>query len=104
MLTFNKGELIINESDYTVHKNNVSIPLTKSEFSILITLARKPKKVFTREELIEIAFDGDFEGYNRTIDAHIKNIRGKIESNKKDYKYIITIRGIGYQFGGDYDS
>jgi len=60
-----------------------------------------PGKVFTRDELIEIAFHGIFEGYDRTIDTHIKNLRQKIEDNSKEPVYVLTIHGLGYKFGGD---
>ena len=60
-----------------------------------------PKKVFTREELIQIALGSNFDGYNRTIDTHIKNLRQKIEDNPKSPVYIITVFGKGYKFGGE---
>lgn len=101
ILTFHQGDLIINENDYTVKKRKQNIYLTPSEYKILITLAKRPNKVFTREELIDVAFDGDFLGFDRTIDSHIKNLRAKIEDNTKDCIYILTIRGIGYRFGGE---
>lgn len=100
-LSFNKGDLIINQVDYTVKKASEAIYLTPSEFKLLITLAKRSSKVFTREELINSAFDGDYVGYDRTIDSHIKNLRAKIETNPKECIYILTIRGIGYKFGGD---
>jgi len=64
-------------------------------------LAHRPNKVFTREELIHIAFDDDYLGYDRTIDSHVKNLRAKIEDNSKECTYILTVRGVGYKFGGD---
>lgn len=100
ILSFNQGDLIINQIEYTVKKASQITYLTPSEFKILITLAKRPKKVFTREELIQVAFDGDYLGYDRTIDSHIKNLRAKIENNPKECSYILTIRGIGYKFGG----
>ncbi len=100
VLSFNEGDLLINQSDYTVQKANEELYLTPREYKILITLAKRPTKVFTREELIDIAFDGDYYGYDRTIDSHIKNLRAKIETNPKECQYILTIRGIGYKFGG----
>ena len=60
-----------------------------------------PNKVFTREELIQIALGSNFDGYNRTIDNHIKNLRQKIEDNPKSPVYIITVFGKGYKFGGE---
>lgn len=101
MLTFNQGDLEINLTDYSVKKVQEEIYLTPSEFKILSTLAKRPNKVFTREELINVAFDGDYLGYDRTIDSHIKNLRSKIETDTKECRYILTVRGIGYKFGGD---
>jgi len=100
ILSFNQGNLIINQVDYTVKKAGQNTYLTPSEFKLLITLAKRSQKVFTREELISVAFDGDYLGYDRTIDSHIKNLRAKIEDNPKECIYIVTIRGIGYKFGG----
>lgn len=101
ILSFHQGDLVINSTDYTVKKAGKVTYLTPSEYKILITLAKRPNKVFTREELINVAFDGDYFGYDRTIDSHIKNLRAKIEDNHKECTYILTIRGIGYRFGGD---
>ena len=64
-------------------------------------MAKYPAKTFTREELIAFAFGEDFEGYDRVIDTHIKNIRQKIERDAKNPRYILTVHGIGYKFGGD---
>ncbi len=100
-LLFSNGDLIINVDDYTVEKVHEFVNLTPCEFKILLTLAKRPNKVFTREELINVAFEGDYFGYDRTIDSHIKNLRSKIETDSKECKYILTVRGIGYKFGGD---
>ncbi len=101
ILSFHQGDLVIDTTNYTVKKSGSITYLTPSEYKILITLAKRPNKVFTREELIDVAFDGDFFGYDRTIDSHIKNLRAKIEDNPKECAYILTIRGIGYRFGGE---
>lgn len=94
------GDLCINLNDYTVKQDNKLIYLTKSEYQILVTLAKRSNKAFTREELIGVAFDSDYDAYDRTIDSHIKNLRSKIEKNPKEPIYVLTIRGIGYKFGG----
>lgn len=98
IMSFNKGELVINCSSYEVIKNNQKLNLTPSEYKILLTLAKRPNKVFTREELIYHAFN-DYAGFDRTIDSHIKNLRYKLETDSKKCKYIFTVRGIGYKFG-----
>jgi len=99
--SFNEGDLEIEYSSRIVKKNKKQIKLTPSEFKILSALAKYPNKVFTRDELINIAFGDDIAVYDRTVDSHIKNIRQKIESDPKNPVYIITIFGVGYKFGGD---
>lgn len=98
-IEFNNGELKINIDEQVVIKNGSQIRLTKSEINILFSLIKFPKKIFNREELINIALGEDFDGYDRAIDSHIKNLRSKIEDDTGDPKYIITIRGFGYKFG-----
>ncbi|MFV0502730.1 MAG: response regulator transcription factor [Lachnospirales bacterium] len=98
---FNKGDLKINYKERIVLKANEECKLTKSECNILLLLAKHPKKVYTRDELIEIALYEDFGGFDRIIDSHIKNLRSKIEDNTSKPMYIITVRGVGYKFGED---
>ena len=97
--SFNHDDLVIDDRAYEVKKCGDLINLTRNEYNILITMAKYPSKVFTREELIFVALGEDFEGYDRAVDSHIKNLRQKIESDPKVPKYIQTIRGIGYKFG-----
>ncbi|MBP9478972.1 MAG: response regulator transcription factor [Sebaldella sp.] len=100
-ISFNNGDLVINIKTFEVKKNNIPIFLTLSEFKILKTFIENPKKVFTRNELLDKIVSDEIEIYDRTIDSHIKNIRSKIEDNTKSPLYIITIYGVGYRFGGD---
>ncbi len=72
--------------------------LTPTEFELLAALARQPGRVFTRAQLLDAIHGVAFESYERAIDAHIKNIRKKIEVKASDPKYIITIYGVGYKF------
>ena len=99
--SFQNGDLYINVESNIIRKKNELLNLTQSEWKILLALMKYPNKVFTREELIYIALGCDFEGYNRTIDTHIKNLRQKIEDNPKSPVYIITVFGKGYKFGGE---
>lgn len=96
VLSFNNADLRINFDSVTVEKNNQIINLTPSEFKILSTLAKNPKRTYTRDDLLTILSCDSYELFERTIDSHIKNIRSKIEDAK--YKYIITVRGFGYKF------
>ena len=100
-MTYNQGDLVVNIESHNVKKDGTAVSLTPVEFEILLKLAKHPKKVFTREELIAFVLGEDYEGYDRTIDTHIKNLRQKIETNTKDPQYIVTIYGVGYKFGGE---
>lgn len=102
--SYNEGDLEIDFDSRKITKGMVEVKLTPNEFNILAALVRYPNKVFTREELITIALGQDFEGSDRTVDTHIKNIRQKIESNPKIPQYVLTIHGVGYRFGGGDDN
>lgn len=99
--SFNNGDLEIDFESHTVKKNKSEVKLTPNEFKILAALIKYPNKIFTREELISVALGDEFDGYDRTVDSHIKNIRQKIESDLKNPVYIMTMHGIGYKFGGE---
>ncbi|MDF2539186.1 MAG: two component transcriptional regulator, winged helix family [Herbinix sp.] len=99
--SFLEGDLTIDLDSRIICKNSIEIKLTPNEYRILTTLIKYPNKVFTRDELITSAFDSDFDGFDRTIDSHIKNIRQKIESDPKNPVYVKTVHGIGYKFGGE---
>src|SRR5512143_901392 len=73
-------------------------PLTPSEFSLLAELARSPGRVFTRAQLLDALHGVAFESYERAIDAHIKNIRRKIEPAPSAPRYVLTVYGVGYKF------
>ena len=98
VIIINDGEIVINNEERQVYKKGEVIDLTPNEFDILYTLAKNKGKVFSREMLIEIVFGMDFEGYDRTVDTHIKNIRKKIEEDSKNPKYIHTVVKVGYKF------
>jgi two-component system OmpR family response regulator len=102
-MSFNNGSLVIDGQGYDVKKNGQQLKITPTEFKVLYSLASAPGKVFTREDLVEKALGYQFEGYERSIDAHIKNIRYKIEEDPKNPAYIITIYGVGYRFSGKRD-
>lgn len=102
-VSFNSGVLVIDGQTYEVKKKGLTLNLTPTEFKVLNTLASYPGKVYTREELIEKAMGYQFEGYERSIDAHIKNIRQKIEDDPREPSFIITIYGVGYRFSGKKD-
>ncbi|MDP9751961.1 MULTISPECIES: response regulator transcription factor [Thermoanaerobacter] len=99
VISFNNDDLVVDFKAHTVKKKGVVVNLTPNEFKILKFLIRNPNRVFTREELIEKVMGFDYEGYDRTIDAHIKNLRQKIEDDTKNPMYIKTVYGVGYKFG-----
>lgn len=102
-ISYNNRSLIIDGRSYEVTRKDAPIKITPTEFKILYTLASSPGRVFTREELVENALGYQFEGYERSIDAHIKNIRHKIEDDPKNPVFITTIYGVGYRFSGKRD-
>lgn len=101
VLSYNNDELVIDTLKYEVKKNGAIVNLTPNEYKILMTMVKYPSKAFTREELICMVLGEDFDGYDRTIDTHIKNLRQKIENDPKNPKYVLTVHGIGYRFGGE---
>lgn len=74
------------------------IDLTPTEFQLVLTLARQPGRVFTRNQLLDAVHGVAFESYERAIDAHIKNLRRKIEALPAEPEYILTVYGVGYRF------
>lgn len=101
--SFNQGELSINPAKHEVYRNKKPLNLTPTEFKILVLLSEAPGQVFSRGQLLEQVQGYSFEGYDRTIDSHIKNLRQKIETNPEKPCYILTVFGVGYKFGGTRD-
>lgn len=98
---FNDGKLLIDYDKRVVKVKGKEVPFTPNEFDILHVLVVNKGKVLSREQIINKIFGMDFDGYDRTIDVHIKNIRKKIEEDTKNPKYIITVMKVGYKFGGE---
>jgi two-component system alkaline phosphatase synthesis response regulator PhoP len=73
------------------------VDVTATEFELLLTLARQPGRIFTRAQLLEAVRGVAFESYERAIDAHIKNLRRKLEPNAREPRYILTVYGLGYK-------
>jgi len=96
---FQAADLTFDQSRMQVVAAGREIPeLTPSEFELLATLARQPGRVFTRSQLLEAVHGVAFESYERAIDAHIKNIRRKIEPDPRQPRYILSVYGVGYKF------
>src|SRR5205085_3513364 len=95
---FQRGELVIDASKMTVTRRGVGIDLTPTEFQLVSTLARRPGRVFTRAQLLDAVRGTEVESFERAIDAHIKNIRRKLEIDSRSPRYLLTVYGIGYKF------
>lgn len=93
-------ELAFDLETRMVLKNGIPISLTAKEFKILETLLRRPRKIFTRDELLEIVWGYDFLGDSRSVDMTIMRLRKKLEDDAESPKYVKTIYGFGYQLGG----
>lgn len=92
------GDLSINLTRHEVSIEGTVVHLTPKEFKLLETLAKEPGRAFTRLELVERAFGYDYEGLERTVDAHVMNLRKKIENDHTNPNYVETVYGVGYRF------
>lgn len=95
------GDITIELDQHEVRLGDNVIEMTPTEFKLLSTMASFPGKVFTRLQLVDLVQGYSFEGYERTIDTHIKNLRKKIEPDPKNPTYILTVFGVGYKFRGN---
>jgi DNA-binding response OmpR family regulator len=91
------GDMSIDVDCRTVRRGNMNIELTSTEFDLLRVLAESPGRVYTRMQLLDKTQGEAYEGYERTIDSHIKNLRKKVEPDPNHPKYIITVHGAGYK-------
>ncbi len=97
------GDLTIDVSGHRILVKGEEIDLTASEFKLLTTLSRYPGRVYSRMELVEKVLGYDFEGYERTIDSHVKNLRAKIGDDPRSPRWIFTVHGVGYRFDAPKD-
>ena len=74
------------------------VELTPTEFQLLLTLARQPGRIFTRSQLLDAIHGLSFESYERAIDAHVKNLRRKLEPDPSRPRFVLTVYGVGYRF------
>ncbi len=101
--SYNSGSLKIDIENHEAFREGKPIILTPTEFKILLSLAENPGRVLSRDQLVNIVLGYDFEGYDRTIDAHVKNLRHKVEKDSKSPDFIQTVYGVGYKFIGTVD-
>ena len=95
------ADLVIDRHRHQVRVRGEAVSLTPTEFKLLEVLAGEPGRAFSRLELLDRVFGYDFEGFERTVDVHVKNLRKKIEQDPRQPTYIETIYGVGYKFGED---
>jgi two-component system, OmpR family, alkaline phosphatase synthesis response regulator PhoP len=93
-----RGSLTIDARKMAVARDGAPIDLTPTEFQIVAALARQPGRVFTRAQLLDAVRGTEVESFERAIDAHIKNIRRKLEVDSRRPEYLLTVYGIGYKF------
>jgi len=91
------NDLVVDTQNFTVKKKDEDIPLTRNEFMIFSKMAARPEKTWSRDELITYALGYEYDGFERSIDSYIKNIRKKLADPKHENGYIKTMHGFGYR-------
>jgi DNA-binding response OmpR family regulator len=97
-LSFGEGDLLIDTGTGEVRKAGAPVAVTPRELRLLQLFASNPGRIFSREDLITHAMGDDFSGFDRTVDAHVKNLRQKIETDPREPRYLLTVHGMGYKF------
>ena len=93
------GDVELDTASLTATVAGRPVDLTSTEFQLLAMLVRQPGRIFSREQLLEAIHGVAFDGYDRSVDSHVKNLRRKIESDPRQPSYIQTVYGVGYRFG-----
>ncbi|MCH7606075.1 MAG: response regulator transcription factor [Chloroflexi bacterium] len=93
------GSVSVDLNRRAVAVDSAAIQLTPTEYRLLVALMRQPGRIFTRDQIIDRVFGYDFEGFDRTVDAHVSSLRRKLEAASGQRRYIHTVYGIGYRFG-----
>ena len=96
-----RGEITVDFRTRTAYVGERPVTLTPTEFRILAMLIREPTRVFTRDEIIDRVFGYDFDGFDRTVDAHVSNLRRKLRDDGDAASCIATVYGVGYRFDSD---
>jgi two-component system OmpR family response regulator len=104
LTSFNGGLLTLDGQTFRGSLGGADLSLTPTEFRLLQVLAATPQKVFSREELVDKALGYQFEGYERSVDAHVKNLRQKLKDDPRTPRFIQTVYGVGYRFLGEQDA
>jgi DNA-binding response OmpR family regulator len=95
------GDLVIDVSRHSATLHDKPLQLTRSEFRVITLLASEPGRVFTRDELVEHLWEGDFDGDRRAIDVHMSNLRRKLEDDPRNPQRLQTVRGVGYRLNAE---
>jgi len=93
-----RADLVIDVQKMTVTRRGAAVDLTPTEFQLLAALASQPGRIFTRAQLLDAVRGVEVDSFERAIDAHIKNIRRKLEADSRSPRYLLTVYGIGYKF------
>ncbi|MFN3286795.1 MAG: winged helix-turn-helix domain-containing protein, partial [bacterium] len=92
------GELVVDFRRRRVRRSGRAVQLTATEWKLLEALASQPGHVLTRWQIIDRVYGESFEGFERTVDVHVKNLRQKLEPNPQQPRYVLTVHGVGYKF------
>jgi DNA-binding response OmpR family regulator len=95
--TLRAGEVELDVPRMRVTRAGQPVELTATEFALLASMARQPGRVFTRSQLLDAIHGVAFESYERAIDAHVKNIRRKLEPDPRSPRHLLTVHGVGYR-------
>ena len=104
VLAFDHGELVIDTIRHEVRRDGTTVRVTPTEWGILLALAERPGRAFSRAELINRVQGYEYEGYERTVDAHVKNLRRKLERDAGAPRVVETVPGVGYRLGAEPDA
>jgi len=99
VLAFDRGSFVIDTDRHEVRRDGSIVRLTRTEWGILLALAERPGRAFTRAELINRVQGYEYEGYERTVDAHVRNLRRKVERDTRTPRVVETVPGVGYRLG-----
>lgn len=95
-------DLIADTENRSISRRGEILPLTRDEYNLLTLLMARPAKIFTREEILLGLKGDDYDGFDRSVDTHIKNLRAKLGDDPKSPRYISTVYGLGYRLGGEH--
>jgi two-component system OmpR family response regulator len=93
------GDLIVDTESRSVRRGGEALNLTRDEYNILVLLMSRKSRIFTRDEILDAVKGRDFDGFDRSVDSHIKRLRAKIGDDPKSPRYITTVYGVGYRLG-----